>query len=149
MRYIPGSHRGELLPHHKLNDDPRVHAVECRAEYVDESLAVAVPVGAGSCIAHDGRTVHSALPNVSTEDRYAFTVAFTAPPFLARQTRADRFVSKDTANIRRRTRWLRRGGFLVYGMRRLRQGWRSSPRAFWLKLRLLVRVAGLRAFIGR
>ncbi len=146
MRYIPGSNRGALLPHRRLNDDPRIHALECRPEYVDESLAVAVPVTAGSCIVHDGRTVHSALPNVSAEDRHAFIVAFTAPPVLARQARTDTFVSTETASMQRRARWMRRGGFVVYGIRRLRQGLRSSPGAIWLKLQLLARVASLRAF---
>jgi hypothetical protein len=146
MRYIPGSNCGALLPHRNLNDDPRIHAIECRPEYVDESLARAVPLTAGSCIAHDGLAVHSALPNVSAEDRHAYIVVFTAPPVLAHEARAVTFVSNETANVRRRARWLRRGGFLIYGLRRLRQGLRSSPGALWLKLQLLVRVAGLRAF---
>jgi hypothetical protein len=149
MRYIPGSDRGPLLPHHWLNDDSRVHAVECRTECVDESLAVAVPVAAGSCIAHDGRTLHSACPNVSALDRLTYIVAFTAPPVIARHARAVTLGSSDTANVRRRTRWLKRGGFLIYATRRLRQGLRSSPRALWLKVRLLARVAGRRAFVGR
>ena len=149
MRYIPGSDRGPLLPHHWLNDDPRVHALECRAEFVDESLAVARPVTAGSCIAHDGRTLHSAWPNVSAVDRFTYIVAFTALPVIARHERAVTLGSSDTANMRRRTRWLKRGGFLVYATRRLRQGLRSSPGALWLKVRLLVRAAGGRALAGR
>jgi hypothetical protein len=149
MRYIPGSDRGPLFPHRWLNDDPRVHAVECRAECVDESSAVAIPVAAGSCIAHDGRTLHSAWPNVSAVDRLTYIVAFTAPPVIARHERAVTLGSGDTANVRRRARWLRRGGFLIYATRRLRQGLRSSPRALWLKVRLLVRVVGGRALVDR
>jgi hypothetical protein len=149
MRYIPESDRGPLFPHHWLNDDPRVHAVECRAECVDESLAVAMPVAAGSCIAHDGRTLHSAWPNVSAVDRFTYIVAFTAPPVIARHERAVTLGSSDTANVRRRTRWLTHGGFLIYAARRLRQGLRSSPGALWLKARLLVRVARGRVFAGR
>jgi hypothetical protein len=149
MRYIPGSDRGPLLPHHWLNDDPRIHALECRADNFDESLAVAVPAAAGSCIVHDGRTLHSALPNVSAAERFAYIVAFTAPPVLARQVRAITRAANDTANMRRRTRWLRHGGFLIYGMRRLRRPLRSSPRALWRKLRLIVRAACLRVRIGR
>ncbi len=141
MRYIPGSDRGPLFPHHWLNNDPRVHAVECRAECVDESLAVAMPVAAGSCIAHDGRTLHSAWPNASAVDRFTYIVVFTAPPVIAQHARAVTLGSSDTANARRRIRWLKRGGFLIYAMRRLRQGLRSSPRAIWLKVRLLVRAA--------
>lgn len=145
MRYVPGSNRGPLLPHRWLDNDPRIHAIEIRADSIDEASAVAMPLAAGSCIAHDGRTVHSALPNVSAEDRFAYIVAFTAPPVLARQERAVTLGSSDTANQRRRSRWLRRGGFLTYTLRRLRQGLRSSPGALWRKLRLLVRVARLRA----
>jgi hypothetical protein len=141
MRYIPGSNHGRLLPHDWLNHDPRIHAVECSAECIDESLAVAMPVAAGSCIAHDGRTLHSALPNVSAEDRFAYIMVFTAPPVLASEPRAVTLTSKGTANMQRRTRWLLHGGFLIHGGRRLRQGLRSGPRALWLKLCLLARVA--------
>jgi len=149
MRYIPGSDRGPLLPHHWLNDDPRIHAIECHADNFDESLAVAVPAAAGSCIVHDGRTLHSALPNVSGAGRFAYIVAFTAPPVLARQASAVTLASSDTANLRRRTRWLRRGGFLICGIRRLRRPLRSSPKALWRKLRLIVRAACLRVRAGR
>jgi hypothetical protein len=145
MRYIPGSHRGPLLPHDWLNHDPRIHAVECRLDCVDESLAVAMPVAAGSSVAHDGRTLHSAWPNVSAEDRFAYIVVFTAPPVLADKAREFTLTSTGAANVRRRTRWLLRGGFLIYGVRRLRQGLRSGPRALWLKLCLLARAAGARA----
>jgi ectoine hydroxylase-related dioxygenase (phytanoyl-CoA dioxygenase family) len=149
MRYIPGSHHGPLLPHRWLNDDPRIHAIEVRADSFDESLAVAIPSTAGSCIAHDGRTVHSALPNVSSVDRFAYIVVFAPPPKLARRERAVALKSSDTAHMRRHARWLRRGGFLVYAIRRLRQGLRSSPGALWLKARLLMRVVRVRAPTGR
>ncbi len=139
MRYIPGSNHGPLWPHHWLHDDPRIHAAECSAEHVDEAAAVAVPIAAGSCIAHDGRTLHSALPNVSAMDRLAYIVAFTAQPVLAGQGDVVHLVSTQTANIQRRAHWLRHGGFLIYGVRRLRQGLRSSPGALWLKVRLLAR----------
>jgi ectoine hydroxylase-related dioxygenase (phytanoyl-CoA dioxygenase family) len=142
MRYIPGSNRGPLWPHHWLHDDPRIHAAECSAEHIDEGAAVAVPIAAGVCIAHDGRTLHSALPNVSATDRLAYIVAFTSRPVLA-EVRAVPLISTQTANLQRRTHWLRHGGFLVYGARRLRQGLRSSPAALWLKVRLLVRAVGV------
>jgi ectoine hydroxylase-related dioxygenase (phytanoyl-CoA dioxygenase family) len=146
MRYIPGSNRGALLAHDWLNHDPRIHAVECDAECVDESSAVTMPLGGGSSIAHDGRTLHAALPNASADDRLAYIVVFTAPPVLAANAREFTLTSTDTANAQRRARWLLRGGFLIYGTRRLRQGLRSGPRALWLKLCLLARVAaGARA----
>ncbi len=149
MRYIPGSDRGPLLPHRWLNNDPRVHALECRPECVDGSSAVEMPVAAGFCIAHDGRTLHSAGPNVSAVDRLTYIVAFTAPPVIARHARAVTLGSSDTANARRRARWLKHGGFLIYAARRVRQGLRSSPAALWLKVRLLARVVGGRALARR
>lgn len=139
MRYVPGSDRGPLLPHRWLNDDPRIHAIECSTDYFDESLAVAMPVTAGSCILHDGRTLHSALPNVSAEDRLAYIVAFTAPPVFSRNARHSTFLSNDTANRRRRNSWLLRGGFLIYALRRLRRVLRSNPRSLSLKVRMFVR----------
>jgi hypothetical protein len=145
MRYIPGSDRGPLLPHHRLNDDPRIHAIECSTDSFDESLAVAVPATAGSCILHDGRTLHSALPNVSAEDRLAYTVAFTAPPVLSRDAPRAGLAPNDTANMRRHRAWLLHGGFLVYGLRRVRQALRSNPRMLWPKLRTLAGVLRLRA----
>jgi hypothetical protein len=139
MRYIAGSNHGRLLPHDWLNHDPRIHAVEVSAECIDESMAVAMPIVAGSSIAHDGRTLHSALPNVSAEDRFAYIVVFTAPPVLASEPRAVTLTSNGTANMQRRTRWLLRGGFLIQSGRRLRQGLRAGPRALWVKLCLLAR----------
>jgi hypothetical protein len=144
MRYIPRSDRGPLLPHHWLNDDPRIHAIECSTDHFDESSAVAQPVAAGSCILHDGRTLHSALPNVSTEDRLAYIVAFTAPTELSRDAKLLTSAPNGTAK-RRRHAWLLRGGFLVYGLRRLRRGLRSNPHSLWLKVRMLARVLRLRA----
>jgi ectoine hydroxylase-related dioxygenase (phytanoyl-CoA dioxygenase family) len=149
MRYVPGSNHGPLLAHDWLNHDPRIHAVECSADLVDESVAVAMPVAAGSSIAHDGRTLHAAWPNVSAEDRFAYIVVFTAPPVLANETRQFTLASTDTANMQRRARWLLRGGFLIHGFRRLRQGLRSGPRALWLKVCLFARVAGSRARAGK
>jgi len=149
MRYIPGSDRGPVLPHRWLNDDPRIHAIECCADNFDESWAVAVPATAGSCIAHDGRTLHSAMPNVSAAERFAYIVVFTSPPVLARHVRPVTLAASDTANLRRRTRWLRRGGFLIYGLRRLRHPLRSGPRALWRKVRLILRAVWLRVRAGR
>lgn len=139
MRYIPRSDRGPLLPHGWLDGDPRIHALECSTDNFDESSAVAEPAAAGSCVLHDGRTLHSALPNVSAEDRLAYIVAFTAPAELSRNTPPVTLAPNATAKQRRRA-WLLRGGFLIYGLRRLRQGLRSNPRSLWLKLRMLARV---------
>jgi ectoine hydroxylase-related dioxygenase (phytanoyl-CoA dioxygenase family) len=142
MRYVPESNQGPVLPHHKVNDDPRVHAMECRTEYFDETRAVIEPVGAGACILHDGRTLHAALPNASDQDRLAYVMAFIGPPILRERTTArvaHVLPGGQTANHQRRQRWLLRGGLLTVLVRRLRLGIRSQPAIFAIKARLLIR----------
>lgn len=151
MRYVPGSNRGPLLPHRSLNDDPRVHAIECPTEYFDESAAVAQPVPAGWCILHGVRTLHSALPNRSAIDRLVYVVVFRAPPVP--RTEPIHFswlATKRTASLERRLRWRSRGGFLVLLMRRVRQVLQSDLRTLPFRLRKLAHLAraGLRKWWG-
>jgi hypothetical protein len=144
MRYIPGSNHGPVLPHHFLNGDSRIHALECSVADFDASQAVSQPIAAGSCIVHSGRTLHSALPNFSAADRVAYIVAFTAAPSAIHKTQRLTMVAGNTASMRRRNGWLLHGGFLVHGLRRLRQGLRADPRSHWPKLRLLAHSLGMR-----
>ncbi len=141
MRYLPGSHRGPVLPHHKLNDDPRMHAMECQAGTFDATLADTQPASAGTCILHDGSTLHAALPNRSDRDRLAYIIAFIGPPQL-RSKSAPRVLPKigteRMANETRRKRWLLRGGILTAILRRARLGLRSRPGVLWLKIHLLL-----------
>jgi len=139
MRYVPGSQRGPLLSHRRVNDDPRIHAIECGTEQFDESMAIATPVAAGSCIMHGCRTLHAALPNVSAQDRIAYVMAFTGPPLPAERSSRISMSPGRTANMQRRTRWLLRGGFLRAAARRLSRALRADPRALWLKLQALLR----------
>jgi ectoine hydroxylase-related dioxygenase (phytanoyl-CoA dioxygenase family) len=141
MRYIPRSHLGPVLPHRPLNNDPRIHAMECEPEWFDASLAVAQPVDAGACILHDGRTLHGALPNTSAESRVAYIIAWVGPPLLDRTPRFTPSVqlAGRTAQMERRRRWLLRGGFLTTIARRIRQGVRTQPAVLLLKARLLAK----------
>jgi hypothetical protein len=148
MRYIPGSHLGPLLPHRHIGGDQRVHAIECPEREFDLSAATEVPATAGSCILHDGRTVHGAKANVSTVDRLAYVIAWTGAPMPGDVRSTNRAASTPAAaNVLRRQRWLRHGGFLIVAMRRLRQGLRSSPKIIGLKLLLTARTVlnGLRS----
>ncbi|HKE94600.1 MAG TPA: phytanoyl-CoA dioxygenase family protein [Povalibacter sp.] len=138
MRYVPRSNHWPLLPHQPLNGDARLHALECVPGSFDESLAVEVPVHAGSCIAHGSRTLHAALPNFSAQDRIAYILAFIGPPLPGRRQRVA-ITAGETANRRRHQRWLLRGGFLVAIARRLARFGNIQPRLVWLKLRTLVR----------
>jgi hypothetical protein len=75
MQFIPGSHRGPLLPHRPR--DPRAHALE--AVGVDDSTAVACPLPAGGATVHLSRTLHYTGPNATDEPRLAWSLEF-APP---------------------------------------------------------------------
>lgn len=78
MHFIPGSHRLDVLPHHSIGHDPRVHGLE--AEGVDSSTAVACPIPAGGATIHHNRTLHYAGPNRSDSPRRAYILAFGTPP---------------------------------------------------------------------
>ncbi|NJO13197.1 MAG: phytanoyl-CoA dioxygenase family protein [Gammaproteobacteria bacterium] len=142
MCYVPGSHRGLLLPHRRINDDPRIHAIECPTCYFDAAAAVTAPVTAGACILHSALTLHAALPNLSRQDRIAYVVAFTGPPVpVTRGTTRLWMARGSTANRQRRRRWLLRGGCVPALTGALLRASRASPRAFWLKLLALWRGA--------
>jgi ectoine hydroxylase-related dioxygenase (phytanoyl-CoA dioxygenase family) len=138
MRYLPGSNRGPLLPHRPLHGDSRMHALECLPEYFDASTALAQPVTAGSCILHDGRTLHGALPNRSGSDRVAYVIAFCGAPVARSDPQRYGWLERQyTARDVRQRRWSRRGGFAVLALRWLQRTLRSGPRSLQLKLRRL------------
>jgi ectoine hydroxylase-related dioxygenase (phytanoyl-CoA dioxygenase family)/SAM-dependent methyltransferase len=128
MRYIPASNQGPLLPHRSVDDDPRVHAIECTPGSFDESAALSQPLKAGSCILHEGRTVHGAGANCSEGDRLVYVLAFRGPA-LRRPAplRFEWLESKRTARLERARRWHRQGGRWVLLARRLRQLRWSDP----------------------
>jgi ectoine hydroxylase-related dioxygenase (phytanoyl-CoA dioxygenase family) len=78
MEFVPGTNRGEVLPHRSPNDDVRVHAIECYAGF-DPHDAVSCPIPAGGCTVHTGRTVHGAGANHSGQPRYAYVLVFDLP----------------------------------------------------------------------
>jgi ectoine hydroxylase-related dioxygenase (phytanoyl-CoA dioxygenase family) len=74
MEFIPGSHKGPLLPHQPIGNDLRVHGLE--AIGVDDSLAVPVFVPAGGVSIHHNKTLHYAGPNPSPSPRRAYALGF-------------------------------------------------------------------------
>src|SRR5271154_4626773 len=64
LRYLPGSHRNEVLQHGPPNNDPTSQALQCIAEF-DEGSAVTCALPAGGGAIHHSRMLHSAWPNVS------------------------------------------------------------------------------------
>jgi ectoine hydroxylase-related dioxygenase (phytanoyl-CoA dioxygenase family) len=77
--FLPGSHRGPLLPHRHLGDDPLVHGLELITP-VDTSAAVAVPLRAGGASFHHPRTLHHSRPNTTDRARRAYANEFQTPP---------------------------------------------------------------------
>ena len=78
MWFLPGSHRFPVKPHHSLNNDPRIHALQIDEE-IDKSQAVACPIPAGGCTIHHCRTYHYTGPNRSDGDRRALILGGGIP----------------------------------------------------------------------
>lgn len=80
MYFIPGSHRLEVLPHHSINHDPRIHGLEVEANVpVDFSRAVACPLPPGGATVHFSRTLHYTPPNRSQTPRRAYIIGCGLP----------------------------------------------------------------------
>ena len=75
---MPGSHNHEVLPHHSINDDPRIHGLEVDATSTNN--AVACPLPPGGATVHTNRTLHYAGPNQTDEPRRAYILLFGVAP---------------------------------------------------------------------
>jgi ectoine hydroxylase-related dioxygenase (phytanoyl-CoA dioxygenase family) len=74
LDFIPGSHRGPLLAHRRINDDPRIHGLQ--AEDADAGQGVACHLAAGEASVHHQRMLHHAGPNLSDAPRFAYALGF-------------------------------------------------------------------------
>jgi ectoine hydroxylase-related dioxygenase (phytanoyl-CoA dioxygenase family) len=80
MQFMPGSHRLEVLPHHCIHHDPRIHGLEVDpAPGLDFSRAAVCPLPAGGCTIHHNRTLHYTAPNRSDIPRRAYILGFGLP----------------------------------------------------------------------
>ncbi len=92
MQFVPGSHRSDILPHHSINHDVRIHGLEL--DEVDTSCSAAVanavpcPLPPGGCTIHHNRTLHYAGPNISDIPRRAYILGFGLPPTPHEEPRA-------------------------------------------------------------
>jgi ectoine hydroxylase-related dioxygenase (phytanoyl-CoA dioxygenase family) len=86
--FVPGSHKGEVMPHRHLGGDPAVHALELAAP-ADLAAAVPVPLAAGDMSFHHPRTLHYAGENRSGRIRRAWANEFQSAP-IPRAVPADR-----------------------------------------------------------
>ncbi|MGE4049093.1 MAG: phytanoyl-CoA dioxygenase family protein [Acetobacteraceae bacterium] len=131
MGYIPGSHRGEVLPHRFPGDDARVHALDCGLD-TDTAAAVFCPLPAGGCVMHTQRTVHGATANVSNRERLAYVLIFDCVPVPTEVPRSFPWrAMQRTARAQRELAWRRRGGLLVHL-------WRQRSRVRLTSMRTLL-----------
>lgn len=128
MEYIPGSNKGEVIPHRSPGSDTKVHAIECAGGF-DPAKAVPCPLPAGGATIHAGRTLHHAGPNLTDLPRRAYVLGFEIPPKPSEKPR-DFYWNRDkqTAGLSRKRAWRRKGGILVEVGRKMRQLWRSPGR---------------------
>jgi len=78
MQFIPRSHTMEVMPHHTIGNDPRVHGLEI--DTLNSSSAAACPLSAGGCTVHPSRTLHHTGANRSEMPRRAYILGFGTPP---------------------------------------------------------------------
>lgn len=134
MEFVPGSHLGPILEHGHPHNDPRMHALECVADF-ERRAAVPCPLPAGGCTLHTGQTLHCAGPNRSEAPRLAYVLIFDVLP--TRHPHPRRFPWQDTwrpARQQRERDWRRRGGLLVH-LWRQRSRLRLRPRHLLFDLR--------------
>jgi hypothetical protein len=62
MQFIPGSHRLEVLGHHHINHDPRIHGLEVDEKAADLEKAVACPLPPGGATFHLSRRSTTRAP---------------------------------------------------------------------------------------
>ena len=120
MEFVPGSHRGPVLPHRSPGGDTRVHALEC-ADGFDPATATLCPLPLGSASVHHCRTLHHAGANRSPRERVAYVIGFHVPP-ERNPRRSPAFPwneEKQTAGLARKRAWRKRGGIFVELGRRL------------------------------
>ena len=79
MQYVPGSHKLDVLPHHSIGNDPRVHGLEVDDADEFAKKVVACPLSAGDAVLHLPTTLHYAGPNTTPRQRRAYIVAMVAP----------------------------------------------------------------------
>jgi ectoine hydroxylase-related dioxygenase (phytanoyl-CoA dioxygenase family) len=77
MHFIPRSHQLEVMPHHSINHDPRIHGLEIDA--IDAVQAVACPLPPGGATFHGPRMLHYTPPNRSAIPRRAYILGFGTP----------------------------------------------------------------------
>lgn len=80
LQFVPGSHKLDVLPHHSINHDPRIHGLEVDEPDTWTDKAVACPIPAGGATIHACYLLHYAAANTSDRPRRAYTLTFRCEP---------------------------------------------------------------------
>lgn len=122
LRFIPGSHKENILEHRSANDDVTAQALQCTDSF-NQSAAVACSLAAGGCTIHDPGTLHCSGPNLSDVPRLAYIMVFRILPKPAKQERIFPWLEhmQNPVQVTKR-RWMMRGGLFVTLWRKLRRG---------------------------
>ena len=88
MSFLPGSHKGGVLRHGFMNNDPSITTLVLEDE-IDLSKAVPGPIAIGGVSIHHSRTLHGSGPNLTDNPRRAYINEWTRTP-VARKTPHDR-----------------------------------------------------------
>lgn len=80
MRFVPGSHKGDLAPHHDTYSDDNVltRGQEAAVE-IDEASVAYVELEPGQASFHHGKLLHASAHNDSDERRIGLTINYIAP----------------------------------------------------------------------
>jgi ectoine hydroxylase-related dioxygenase (phytanoyl-CoA dioxygenase family) len=77
MSVLPGSHKGELMPHKdEYKPDNMLTRGQEIAVEVDESKTVAMPLEPGEASLHNGRLAHASAPNRSSDRRIGLSLHY-------------------------------------------------------------------------
>lgn len=101
MYFIPRSHEGEVMPHHHIDNDPRIRGLEVDEGFFDLSTAVMCPLPAGGATFHYCQTCHYTPPNTSHEPRRAI-IQIIGVPQPPREVPRDFYWQRETDTARER-----------------------------------------------
>lgn len=80
MRFVPGSHKGEMLEHSDTFDEDNFLTRGQEADVdIDEDAVVPVELEPGQASFHHGKLLHASGPNRSDERRIGFAINYIAP----------------------------------------------------------------------
>jgi ectoine hydroxylase-related dioxygenase (phytanoyl-CoA dioxygenase family) len=80
MQFVPRSHTWDVIPHHHINNDPRIHGLEADDAERFHRDSVACPLPAGGATLHHSYMLHHTGPNRSDIPRRAYIMVFSVPP---------------------------------------------------------------------